>query len=355
MASRSTDQAGVPGTCVAGSVARRFDNVSILIPVYNSEKTIGSLIDVLAETLGPEYANLQVILVNDGSRDRSHAVIVEAMRRHPGLITYVNLTRNFGEHNAVMCGLRFVAGDCVVIMDDDFQNPPGEVKQLIARLEQGFDVVYSSYEQKQHSRWRNLGSRFNDWVATRVLGKPKDLYLSSFKAMRAMIVDLVTQYDGPFPYLDSLIMKYTSSIGTQQTAHARRVEGSSNYNLYRLARLWANMLTTTSIWPLRLVSFSGLLMALGGFALGTLFIASHYVGGIFQKQTIPPGWASLIVCVTFFAGVQLLVLGVIGEYLGRLYILQNNVPQFAIREVRGARAIRRHAIPSEGVHEARAA
>lgn len=311
-------------------------SVSIVIPVYNSERTIGALVDELAALFTQKFQTLQIVLVNDGSRDASHRIINETCRRHPGLITYVRLMRNFGEHNAVMCGLRHAACDSVVIMDDDFQNPPSEALKLISKLEEGHDVVYSRYLTKRHGLFRNLGSWFNNRLACWVLGKPRNLYLSSFKAMTLTLARLVTMYDGPFPYLDGLILKYTCAIGVQDTEHAVRREGSSNYNLPRLVRVLLNMATIGSLLPLRLASVAGITMALFGFSLGAFFIISHQVGGVLLKQSIPPGWASLITCITVFAGMQLLLMGILGEYLGRLYILQNKIPQYAIRSVNHA-------------------
>jgi undecaprenyl-phosphate 4-deoxy-4-formamido-L-arabinose transferase len=326
------------------SFRRPYRHVSILIPVYNSEGTIGQLVEVLVDTLRPHYEALQVVLVNDGSQDRSHEVATGLVQRYPGIVTYLRLSRNFGEHNAVMCGLNHVAGDCVVIMDDDFQNPPGEVKALVDKLGEGHDVVYSCYERKQHNWFRNLGSRFNDWVATHVLKKPANLYLSSFKAMDAFLVQLVTRYEGPFPYLDGLILRFTTRIGTQLVRHAKREEGHSNYNLRRLARLWLNMLTTCSVTPLRLASVIGLGMSVIGVGLALFFIVSYLAGGLLLNQPIPPGWASLIVCVTVFSGIQLSMLGVIGEYLGRLYLTENRLPQYAVRDlITGDEASRRAA------------
>jgi undecaprenyl-phosphate 4-deoxy-4-formamido-L-arabinose transferase len=312
--------------------------VSIVIPVYNSERTIGPLVDDLVALLRPRFESFQIVLVNDGSRDHSDAVIQDALRRHPDVITYVCLTRNFGEHNAVMCGLRHIACECAVIMDDDYQNPPTEVLKLIARLEEGYDVVYSTYAHKKHSVARNLGSRMTNWVASRILDKPRGLYLSSFKALTAQMAALITAYDGPFPYLDSLLLKHTSNVASQPTDHAPRQVGASNYNLRRLVRLWLNMLTITSLGPLRAASLAGFALALLGLLLGCFFIVSHQLGGILSSQPMPPGWASLIVAITFFAAVQLFVLGCIAEYVGRLYILQNKVPQYSIRQVQGAHA-----------------
>lgn len=309
--------------------------VSIVIPVYNSQHTVGRLVDAVVETAGPSFDELEIVLVNDGSKDRSHDVLCQVARRYPGIVKYVRLARNFGEHSAVMCGLHHATGDCAVIMDDDFQNPPEEILPLVRRLSEGYDVVYSQYENKQHSFLRNLGSAFNDWVAVKLLHKPRGLYLSSFKALNRFLVDNVIEYSGPYPYIDGLILRSTDSIGQQPCRHAPRAVGTSNYRLRTLIRLWLNMFTGFSIQPLRIASLLGLTMSATGFALAAFFLLSWSVGGILRSHEIPAGWASLIICVTIFAGLQLSVLGIIGEYVGRVFNTMNRAPQFVVRETFG--------------------
>jgi len=245
------------------------------------------------------------------------------------------LARNFGEHNAVMCGLHYVTGDCVAIIDDDFQNPPNQIIRLVEKLQEGYDVVFSHYEKKHHDWFRNFGSSFNDWVATRLLKKPPGLYLSSFKVINRFLIDTVKGYEGPYPYIDGLILRSTSAIGQQLCQHSQREMGQSNYTLSRLIRLWLNMFTGFSILPLRVASILGLVMSAAGFALALLFAISWIFGGIFREETIPPGWASLIVTITIFAGLQLCVLGAIGEYLGRVFQTTSRSPQFVVRETLG--------------------
>lgn len=307
--------------------------LGVVIPVYNSEETIGPLIDLVVETIGPRFERLEIIAVNDGSADGSHARLLEAVRRHPKILVYVELARNFGEHNAVLCGLRNSTADAVAIVDDDFQNPPQEILKLTRRLEEGYDVVYSRYPKKRHASWRNLGSRFNDLVATKLLKKPKGLYLSSFKVMNRFLVDTVTAYEGPYPYIDGLVLRSTSAIATQECEHRRREVGRSNYTPARLLRLWLNMFTSFSIVPLRLSTILGMIMSGVGALLTLLAILSWSLDGIFIHESIPPGWASTIIMITTFAGIQLLMLGMIGEYLGRMFLTNNRHPQTVTRRV----------------------
>ncbi len=307
--------------------------LSVVIPVYNSQDTLGGVVDEVVQSLASHFESLEIVLVNDGSRDRSHQVARDSCRRHPGTVKYLRLARNFGEHNAVLCGLRHATGDCAAIIDDDFQNPPEEILALVERLAEGYDVVYSFYEKKHHSWYRNLGSRFNDLMATWLLKKPRGLYLSSFKVMSAFLTETVTAYDGPYPYLDGLILRATSNIGHRQCRHAPRQDGRSGYTLRKLIALWLNMFTGHSVVPLRVATLLGFLFSCTALLMTVLFVISWTVGGIFAQREIPPGWASLIVSVTFFSGVQLCVLGLLGEYLGRTFLTQNRVPQSVVREV----------------------
>lgn len=308
--------------------------LAVLIPVYNSEDTIGELADVLVETFDshPTIALWELILVNDGSRDKSHQTILAAIDRHPGLIKYLHLYRNFGEHNAVMCGLNHLSADCVAIIDDDFQNPPSEISLLVECLQAGdHDVVYSYYEQKRHSWTRNLGSWINDRVATILLGKPPDLYLSSFKVMRANLVRIITQYTGPYPYIDGLILRSTTKIGRQLCKHAERKVGKSSYTLRKLILLWLNMSTGFSVTPLRIAAYLGFFVSL----MAVLMAVAFSIEYLLPNQRTPRGWASTIVAITFLAGLQLSVLGVIGEYLGRLFLTISGSPQYIVRETHG--------------------
>lgn len=309
-----------------------INKVSIVVPVYKSEATIEKLVDVTVETLSSLYPELEIILSNDGSPDNTHECALRAYKKYPHIVKYIHLARNFSEHNAVMCGLNYVTGDCVAIIDDDFQNPPSEVIKLVEKLKEGYDVVYSYYDEKKHHWFRNFGSKFNDWFATKLLKKPAGLYLSSFKVMHISLVKNVIKYSGPFPYIDGILLRATNRIGTQLVDHQDRQEGQSNYNLVKLISLWLNMFTGFSIVPLRVASFFGIVMSVLTPILILFYVISYKVGGIFVKQIIPPGWASLIIIINFFGGIQLLVLGIVGEYIGRLFLTANQSPQFLVRE-----------------------
>lgn len=301
--------------------------LSIVIPVYNGASTIGALVRRLIELLPQRTDGLQIVLVNDGSPDSSDVVCRDLRAEFPEVVEYVELARNFGEHNAVLAGLHQSRGEHVVIMDDDFQNPPEEALRLVAHARQhGYDVVYSAYQSKQHHWFRNLGSRFNDRVANVLLDKPPGLYLSSFKCLNRFTVNEILRYSGPFPYIDGLILRCTRRIGTLTVRHDPRREGRSNYTLTKLVRLWLNMFVNFSVLPLRLSTAAGFLLSAFGIVLGLWVVIERFL-----RPDNPVGWTSLIVCVLLFSGVQLVMLGIVGEYLGRLFLTSNQTPQFVVR------------------------
>jgi len=323
-------------TLLAGPTAAGGNvGLSIVIPVYRGADTIGLLVEALAK-LRP-HGGLEVVLVNDGSPDNSDEVCRALLRSAPIPITYVEHARNFGEHNAVMTGLRHARGDYVITMDDDLQNPPEEVVRLYdhARLG-GWDVVYTRYAVKEHAGWRNLGSRFANKVADWLLDKPPGLYLSSFRCMSAMVVRAVTRYRGPYPYVDGLIMQVTQRIDSIEVMHLPRMTGRSNYTLKRLVLLWLNLATSFSLAPLRLAIFAGLTMATLGMIGAVLTIAEALL-----THDMPDGWASTMTVVLLVAGVQSMILGVLGEYVGRTFLSANGKPQGTVRHVEHSEAKRR--------------
>jgi undecaprenyl-phosphate 4-deoxy-4-formamido-L-arabinose transferase len=313
--------------------------LSIVVPVYRGAATIARLIDAIAR-LRPD-GGLEVVLVNDGSPDNSAEICLDLVRREPVPITYIEHARNYGEHNAVMTGLRHARGAYVITMDDDLQNPPEEVLRLYdhARLG-GWDVVYTRYARKEHAGWRNLGSRFANKVADWLLDKPKGLYLSSFRCMSALVVRAVAHYRGPYPYVDGLIMEVTQRIDSIEVRHLPRAEGRSNYTLKRLVRLWLNLATSSSLAPLRLATYAGLGMA----ALGTIGAMATIIEALVAHNT-PSGWASTMTVILLVSGVQSMILGVLGEYVGRTFLTANGKPQGIVRliEHSGAAAQRRNA------------
>jgi undecaprenyl-phosphate 4-deoxy-4-formamido-L-arabinose transferase len=305
--------------------------LSIVVPVYRGAATVGRLVEALS-ALDPA-GGLEVVLVNDGSPDNSGDVCraLAATARIP--VTYIEHARNFGEHNAVMTGLRHARGAYVITMDDDLQNPPEEVLKLYDHARLGdWDVVYTRYAEKKHEGWRNLGSRFANRVADTLLDKPKGLYLSSFRCMSALVVAEIAKYGGPYPYVDGLIMQVTQRIDSIEVLHLARAEGRSNYTLKRLVLLWLNLATNFSILPLRLAILAGVVMGIFGLMGAAMVVTEAMVSGT------PSGWASSMTITLLVAGVQFLILGVLGEYVGRAFLSANGKPQGVVRQVIPARA-----------------
>lgn len=305
--------------------------LSIVVPVYRGAATVGALVEALS-ALRPE-GGIEIVLVNDGSPDNSGDVCRALQRSASVPLTYIEHARNYGEHNAVMTGLRHARGAYVITMDDDLQNPPEEVVRLYdhARLG-GWDVVYTRYAVKEHEGWRNLGSRFANKVADWLLDKPKGLYLSSFRCMSALVVREVTRYRGPYPYVDGLVMQVTQRLDSIEVRHLPRMEGRSNYTLKRLALLWLNLATNFSVLPLRLAILAGALMGL----LGLVAALTVVIEGLSGET--PSGWASTMTVMLLTAGVQFLILGVLGEYVGRAFLSANGKPQGVVREAVGPAA-----------------
>ncbi len=299
--------------------------ISVVIPVYNSEKTIHLLVNQLFSVL--ERYDLEVVLVNDASKDRSEAVCTEIAERK-SQVKLVSLRKNAGEHNAVICGLSFCTGDYVAIIDDDLQNPPSEIITLLnAALKGGFDVVYSRYEVKQHSILRNWLSRVNNFFATQMLSKPVDLYLSSFKVIKKDLIPEIIRYNGPYPYIDALILRSTDNIGTETVLHESRKDGKSNYTFKKLFSLYLNMVINFSSKPLRMISVAGYLISFLSFIACMVILYEK-----FFLQNIKADWAFLIILLFFVLGLAFVSIGLLGEYIAKIMMTVNNSPQYTVKK-----------------------
>jgi glycosyltransferase involved in cell wall biosynthesis len=302
--------------------------LSFVVPIYNGAATIAEVVAEIHRVFADRP--IEVVLVNDGSSDGSEAVCRELQAAHPATVTFVHLARNFGEHGAILAGLRHATGDLVALLDDDGQNPPAEVQRLVSTLiEKRCDVVYGNYRVKQHSFLRNLGSRFNDRMANWMLKKPPELYLSSFKVLERFLVDEITRYEGAFPYVDGLILRATKNIGQVDVEHRQREHGRSGYTAGKLAGLWLNMFLNFSIAPLRLAAWLGVVMS--GFSL--LLLVGIVIDKLYINPELTRGLPTVLALIVFFAGLQLVLLGTIGEYLGRLFLDHSKMPQCVVRYV----------------------
>jgi undecaprenyl-phosphate 4-deoxy-4-formamido-L-arabinose transferase len=306
--------------------------LSIVIPVYRSERLLPELVRRIAATMAQQSAGTayELILVNDCSPDRSWEMIEQACEHDPN-VKGVNLRRNSGQHNAIMAGLRHATGAVIVLMDDDLQHAPEDIGKLYGSILAGHDLSYAAFRLPKHARWKRAGSVFRDLTARLLLGVPRGVRISSFKAMTAQIATEITRYEGPFPYVDGLALMATRNVGNVELEHHPRPDGRGNYGLGESIFLWTKVAMNFSVVPLRLASWLGLAFAAVGFAFAAYLI--------FQKlafDRIPvPGWSSLVVVILIVGGVQLLALGAIGEYLGRAYLHLNGKPQYVVKSKSG--------------------
>lgn len=301
--------------------------LSFVIPLYRSAETIAAVVQEI-EALTIEGGH-EIILVNDGSEDRTTDVCRGLVARARIPITLVEHARNYGEHNAVLTGWRHARGAHIVNLDDDGQNPPAEAARLWREATRtGLDVIFGHYREKQHSFFRNLGSRFTNRMTDWALDKPHGFYLSSFRCVTKFVADQVVNYAGPYPYIDGLLLQVTQRIGSIEVKHAARQAGQSTYTLRRLVRLWLSAWINFSVLPLRVATVVGMLLALAGFAaIVVVFVAW------LQEKGPPQGFGWLMASLMLFSGTQLLLLGLIGEYIGRMFLTVSQRPQAVVREV----------------------
>jgi undecaprenyl-phosphate 4-deoxy-4-formamido-L-arabinose transferase len=307
-------------------------DLSIVVPVYRSAECLDALIAAIAVALKPLDISYEVCLVNDGSPDRTWDVVEELCHRHPEVVG-VDLRRNFGQDNAILTGLRLARGGAVAIMDDDLQHDPADLPVLLAKLDEGPDVVYADFRVKHQAAWKNLGSWFNGKVAEWVLDKPKGIYLSPYKVLRREVAKLICRYDGPEPYVDGLLFQVTSRFAQVQVEHHPRYAGRSNYNLVRSIAVWARLATGHSVRPLRLVTWFGLLLGILGGILALVVILYRLLYPE-DFQAAVAGWASLMVSQLLLGGVTMIFLGILGEHVGRMHVaVAGKKPQATIRAV----------------------
>lgn len=323
IASRSDDELQI--VKVSESVPEL--DLSIVVPVYNSAGTLASLLERLTQTIGTLTQSYEIILVDDGSRDDSWAVIQALRVKYVDHLVAVQLMRNYGQHNTLMCGLGVARGEYVVTMDDDLQNPPEEIPKLLAHINlHGLDLVYGCPSKRNHAVWRNLGSTIVWHFYRTVFRNP--VTPTPFRIMRHQLAQSVMFYDLNFTYLDGLLAWCTSRIASVEVEHHARAQGRSGYSLGKLLGLALNLYTNFSLIPLQIVSGLGFVTATSGFLVGI-----YYLFQFFASSIAVPGFASTIIAILILGGAQLLALGVIGEYLGRLHLNVNRKPQYVIRHL----------------------
>ncbi len=299
--------------------------ISIIIPVYNSEKSLFALISRLKPALDCLGRDYELILVNDGSKDRSWDLMHDLTRDH-GWIRAINLMRNYGQHNALLCGMRAAQFDITVTMDDDLQNPPEEIPLLLDALDKGYDVVYGTPSVRQHGLWRNLAAQITKLSFRAALGSEIAYQSSAFRAFRTALRNAFADYRGSFVSIDVLLTWGTSHFTSVTVRFEPRHAGVSNYTFAKLAVHALNMVTGFSTLPLRLASFVGF-----GFMFFGIGVLCFVIGRYLLQGSSVPGFPFLASVIAIFSGVQLFCLGIIGEYLARMHFRMMERPTYAIR------------------------
>jgi len=304
-----------------------MEKVSFVIPCYRSEHTLPHVVAEIEERMKtlPRY-EYDIFLVNDCSPDNTYEVIKKLCGEHDN-IKGISFAKNFGQHSALMAGLRYSDGDYVICLDDDGQTPADEADKLLEKLEEGYDAVYARYDHKQHTAFRNFGSKVNELMTRIMLGKPASLYVSSYFAVKRFVVDDMIRYENSYPYVIGLVLRATGNITNVMVNHREREEGTSGYTLKKLLGLWFNGFTAFSVKPLRIATGIGAVSAVAGFLYGIYTIIKRFV-----NPNVPMGFSSMMSALVFFGGMIMILLGLIGEYVGRIYISLNNSPQYVIRE-----------------------
>lgn len=301
--------------------------ISVVIPCYNSEATIERVVELVMTEINklPGYS-CEFVLVNDCSpRDNTYGAIKKLAEKYPN-VKGVNLLRNFGQHNALMCALHYTDGDYILGMDDDLQTHPSQISKLVAKIEEGYDMVYGVYPKRKNSLIKNFTSWLNKVSSRVLLERPKDIVSSNFWILTRQIRDELVKYDSYNPYIDALFYRTTHNIGNVEIEHFERAVGTSNYTFKKLVRLWLAY-WNYSVVPLRIASFLGGFSAAGGFLAAIIVLIKKFI-----EPTITVGWSSTVIIMVVFFGLVLMVLGIIGEYLGKMIMILNRAPQFIIRE-----------------------
>ncbi len=303
-----------------------YTEYSVVVPVYNSEASLGELCQRISKVFNEIEESYELILVDDSSVDNSWQ-IMKVLKNNYKNLKIIQLMRNFGQHNAIICGLHYVSGKYVITMDDDLQNPPEEIEKLIEKIKEGYDAVIGAQEKKQDKIYKNIGSYFIRYLNRKIFNKPKSLKLSSFRIMTRAVADEIRVLKTTYPYISGMLLSLTKNIANVVVLHDKRKYGSSTYNLGRLIKLSFNLIINYSSLPLKFLTLVGIIISSVSFCIGLFFILKKLIIGI-----PVPGWTSVIFLLSFFNGLLLIILSIIGEYLARIINEVSNYQQFVIRE-----------------------
>ncbi len=302
---------------------------SVVIPVYNSEKTLGELTERLIKVFHKLQSSFEIIYVNDNSRDNSFGVLQELQQKYSGeQITVIDLTRNYGQQNAIMCGFKYSNAEYIINMDDDLQNPPEEIPKLIAKIAEGYDAVWGNYSRKQDKSYKNLGSIIFRKLNHKIFKTGKNLKFTSFRIFKNEIIQQVITYKTTFPYITGIVLTITSNVTNVEVEHLERKQGRSNYTFKKLIKLSLNLLVNYSTIPLRLFGYIGLSVSFISMIIGTIYLLRQLLNG-----RAPAGWTSLIVLVSFYNSLILIIFFVLGEYISRILKESGDIRAYSVREV----------------------
>lgn len=305
-----------------------ISKISFVIPCYRSEKTIGGVIDEIESVMkGLSKYSYEIICVNDGSPDNTGGVLEELSSRDEHIV-FCELARNFGQDGALMAGFHLVSGDLIICLDDDGQNPAEYIPDFINKIDEGYDLVFAKYRKRKFNWIKNAGSAFNRWCSIHLTGTPKDIYINSYFAARRYVIEEVRKTRNPAPYVLGQVSTVTRRMANIDVEHRKREVGHSNYSMSRMIKLWADNLFAFSIIPIQISRWIGVVLTFFGFIFLVYTIIMY-----FFDPTVPLGWSSLMSVMLIFGGIILLAIGIMGEYIGRIYMLGNKNPQFVVREV----------------------
>lgn len=307
-----------------------MDSISVVIPCYNSENTIADVVDELEAILAGKVDH-EIILVCDCLSEKLWEIIRSLSSKYEGYVNGIRFSKNFGQHAALMAGYRACTKDIVITMDDDGQSDPSGIFVLTEKLSEGYDVVYSLYPSKKESLFRRLGSAINRKMCETLIDLPKGIEPMSFYAAKKYIIDEVVRYEGSFPYIGGLICRATTNMCNVTIEHRERAFGKSNYTIRKLLRLWMNGFTAFSVKPLEIASVIGFISALAGFIYAVVIVVRKIV-----LPDVPLGWSTLTALFLIIGGLIMIMLGLIGEYIGRIYICISSSPQYVVRETCGS-------------------
>ena len=300
---------------------------SVIIPVYNSQQIIGETIERTMAFFESQRWQYEIILVNDNSPDESWSVLAEKASQHPQLVV-IDLLKNYGQHTAIYCGLHHMTGDYAITIDDDLQNPPEEIIHMVGKVLEGYDIVYGRFKRKEHATYRRGGSKVIEWINQRIFKQPKDLVVTNFRIIHRDVVRRMCDYRTNYPYITGLSLMFSTRRANVWVEHHPRKVGKSNYNLLRIATLVTRILFNYSSYPLRIVSVAGFVVALLSFVVGNFYLfRAIFIG------TSVPGWATVVILVTFLSGLNIVIVSMLGEYVIRLVQQISHSQIYYIREI----------------------